>query len=281
MLLVLLATGCGRIDTLRFAYANTGTSVEWPLGAASVELEIEISPDGRPWLPVSVDDNMPVPFLLQASAGAIALTGARAAGFGPGGTGSLRLHRDLLPGIGGGQEIRQRRLSLGSLALSDQSLLLVEPGDWPHGRPRGGAAGVLGYDLLRRFTIELDTDARRLSLYRPGGLDVGGMHTVQRLAVLDRVPYFEVWVESANGPGQWLRLQLEPGHPGGICLDHDDHAGVVTIAGRAIRVAAAPCPEATSARLQAARDGVFGPAALQGLVMAVDYQGGRIGFRPR
>ncbi|MFU8896225.1 MAG: hypothetical protein ACNA8J_07535 [Gammaproteobacteria bacterium] len=276
---MLLAAGCGRVDTLRFAYANTGTPVEWPAGAASVELDLEISPDGRPWLPVSVDDNAPVPFLLQASAGAIALTGARAAGFGPGGTGALRLHGDLLPGIARGQEIRQRRLTLGALGMSNQSLLLVEPGDWPHGRPRGGAAGVLGYDLLRRFTIELDTDARRLSLYRPGGLDVGGMHTVQRLAVLDRVPYFEAWVESANRPAEWLRLQLEPGHPGGICLDRGGHSGMVTIAGRAIEVAAAPCPPADSARLQAARDGVFGPAALPGLVMAVDYQGGQIGFR--
>jgi hypothetical protein len=236
--LVVLVSACERIDSLRFAHANGGTPVDWPPGAPSVELEIQVSTDGRLWLPVSVDDSLPIPFLLQASAGAIALTGARPAGFGPVAAGSLKLRDELLPGIGGGLLVKQRKLVLGALRLDDQSLLLVESAGWPHGQPRGGAAGVIGYDLFRRFVVELDARGHRLSLYRRAGVDVGRMEEVQRLAVLDRVPYFEAWLEPAAGAGRFVRLQFEPAEPVAICLDDDSGPGVVKIARREISVAA-------------------------------------------
>lgn len=280
-MLFVLASGCERIDSLRFAHANGGTTVEWPPGAPFVELEIQVSTDGRLWLPVSVDDNFPVPFLLQASAGAIALTGARAAGFGPVAAGSLTLRDELLPGIRGGLLIKQRQLVLGALKLDDQSLLLVESANWPHGQPRGGAAGVLGYDLFRRFVVELDARGHRLLLYRRSGVDVGRRYEVQRLAVLDRVPYFEAWLEPAVGTGRWVRLQFEPAEPVGVCLDDDSGPGVVKIARREITVAAGRCPPAAGERRKAARDGIFGAAALQSLLVTVDYEAGRIGFEPR
>lgn len=274
------AAGCSRIDTLRLAHANGGTPVEWPAGQNMLELELEISTDGRPWLPVSVDGNVPIPFLLQASAGAIAVTGARAAGFGPFAAGRLTMHGELLPEIPGGLLVKGRRLAFDSLALSDQSLLLVESADWPHGQPQHGAAGLLGYDLLRRFTVELDLGGRRMLLYREGGREFDTMPEIQRLLVLGRIPYFEAWMESESAPGRWLRLQFEPGAATGICLDRPQpNIGVVTLAGRRIEVAKAAC--ALAGEAHPVRDGLIGAAALQGLVVTVDYEGRRIAFRPR
>lgn len=264
---------------MRLAYANGGTPVEWPSGLPAIELDLEIAADGRAWLPVSVDDNPPVPFLLQAAAGAIALTGARPAGFGPVGAGSLTLRGELLPGIRGGLLIKQRRLALGALELGNQSLLLVAPDDWPHGMPRGGAAGVLGHDLFRRFVVRLDAGGGRLALYRHGRFDVGGMATVRRLVVLDRVPYFEVSAVSGAAPARWLRLQFEPAAATGVCLDEGARGGVVNLAGHAVALEAAPCPPGVSPAKAGARDGVFGAAALRQFVVAVDYEGGRIGFQ--
>jgi hypothetical protein len=277
LILAFLASGCDRVDTFRFAHANGGTPLEWPSGASSVELALVDAGDGRSWLPVSVDGNPPVPFLLQAGAGAIALTGARAAGFGP--AGRLTLHGEVLPGIPGGTFIRQRRLGFGELSLGDQSLLLVEAAAWPHGTPRGPAAGVIGHDLFRRFTVELDVDGGRIALYRPGGLDLGRMPDVQRLAVLGRTPYFEARVR-ARGGDRWVRLQFEPADPAGICLDSPLRGAVVSIAGEAIPVDAAPCAAPGRAGRRDGRDGVFGARALAGLVVAVDFEGGQIGFRP-
>lgn len=278
---MVLAAGCSRVDTLRLAHANEGTPVEWPAGRLSVELELQSSADGRVWLPVSVDGNAPIPFLLQSSAGAIAITGARAAGFGPAGAGRLTLHDQVLPGIREGLLIKQRRLALDTLVLGDQSLLLVDPGEWPHGQPGRGAAGVLGYDLFRRFVVELDVTGSRVALYRAGMLDTSEMPDVQRLAILGRLPYFEAWLEPRRAPGRWLRLQFEPGAPVGVCLDQASRGGAVVIAGRRIELAAAPCPAAESLPGRAERDGIFGAGALQGLVVTVDYEGRRIGFRPR
>jgi hypothetical protein len=228
-----------------------------------------------------VDDSAPVPFLLQASAGAIAITGARAAGFGPVGAGRLRLREHLLPGIPGGLLIKQRKLALGALVLGDQSILLVDPADWPHGQPRRGAAGVLGYDLLRRFIVEFDLGGERLRLHRPGGVDTTTMAEAQRLSVLGRVPYFEARLEPARGRARWLRLQFEPAEPVGICLDRDPRGGVVVIAGQRITLADAPCEPPGDAQSESLRDGVLGAAAMQGLVVVVDYERGGIGFRPR
>jgi hypothetical protein len=279
--MVLLVAGCSRIDTLRLAHANGGTPVDWPAGVNALEFDLQLSSDGRPWLPISVDGSAPVPFLLQASAGAIAITGARAAGFGPAGAGRLSLREHLLPGVAGGLLIKQRRLAIGELVLGDQSVLLVDPANWPHGMPRQGPAGVLGYDLNRRFIIEFDLGGRRLSLYRAGGLDVGAMAETQRLAILGRVPYFEAWLEPARGQGRWVRLQFEPGEPGGICLDAGPTAGTVLVAGHQFPLEDAPCRPAASSGHRAERDGVFGAGALRDLVVAVDYAGGRIGFRSR
>ncbi len=278
--MLLFAAGCSRVDTLRLAHANDTSAAEWPPDALSVSLPLEAGEDGRLWLPVSVDGSAPVPFLLQASAGAIALTGARAAGFGPTGAGRLRLREGLLPGIGGGLLIKQRRLALDTVELRDQSLLLVDMAEWPHGRPGGGAAGVFGYDLLRRFIVELDATGGRVTLYRdgtPGGLTA----ELQRLAVLGRIPYFEAWFEADDGPGGWVRLQFEPAAPLGACLDGDVRQGAVVIAGRSIRTTGQPCPTPAHGHGAEARAGVLGGAALQGLVVTVDYEGRRIGFRPR
>jgi hypothetical protein len=276
---VLLVTGCSRVDTLRLAHANSGTPVDWPAGATVVSLLLEPDPDGRPWLPISVDGSAPLPFLLQASAGAIALTGARPAGPVPVTAGRLVLREGLLPGIGGGQLVKQRRLALDALQLGDQSLLLVELEHWPHGRPGGGAAGVLGYDLLRRFVLEFDLAGGRLALHRPGSFDFARLAETQRLAVLDRRPYFEAWLEIDGASGRWLRMQFEPAAPVGACLDAGGR-GMVRIAGRAIRVAPQPCAAAEAPGSAGTRDGVMGGVALLEFTVVVDYEGRRIGFQP-
>jgi hypothetical protein len=254
--------------------------MEWPPGARTVELQLVPMPDGRPWVPVSVDGSATVPFLLQPSAGAIALTGARAPGFGSMAAGSLSLRDGLMPGITQGLLIKQRRLEFGPVVLAEQSLLLVEPPDWPHPDPRRAAAGVIGFDLFRRVTVELDLKEGRMTLSRPGEVDVAGMTDVRRLLVLERVPYFEAWLEPEDAPGGWVRLQFEPGEDAGICLDRAQGEGTVTLAGQNIEVASIPCRPAASAGRMADRDGVFGAAALRSLAVAVDYSGGRIGFRP-
>jgi len=274
-----LAGGCSRIDTLRLAHANSGTSADWPPGAVAVELALERTLDGRPWLPVSVDGSAPLPFLLQGSAGAIALTGARPAGLASGFAGRMTLSQALLPGIQGGRLVKRRRLELGPLALEDQGLLLVEPAEWPHGRPRGFAAGVIGYDLFRRFVVEIELPADRLRLHR-GSRGLLGLGEAQRLLVLDRRLYVEAWLEFGRGLGRWVRLEFEPAAPVGICLDTPSRPATVRIADFSFPVDETSCDDrAPGARGSAARDGVLGAQALESLAVGVDYRGGQIAFR--
>lgn len=260
-------------------HANEGTPVEWPVGATAVELALQRDANGRMWFPVSVDGKAAVPFMLQAAAGAIALTGARPGGAASAAAGRINLSRDLLPGVAGGRLVKRRTLRLGPLVLGDQSLLLVERAEWPHGQPAGPAAGVLGYDLLRRFPVEIDPAQGRLVVHRRTP-SLRNMGVIQRLAVLERLPYFEAWLEPVRGSGRMLRLQFEPGVAGGICLDQGGQPGFVELAGRQLEVPETPCDESVpSARPNAGRDGVFGARALDGLAVLVDYRGGQVAFR--
>ena len=270
--------GCERIDTLRLAQANGSTPTEWPEAATSLRLPAETDADGRLWLPVSVDGSPPVPFLLQASAGAPALTGARPSGPEGGGAGRVRLDGALLPDIAGGVLVRNRRLSLGTAALLHQTVLLVAAEDWPHVRPAGGAAGVLGYDLLRRYVVELDAAGDSVVLHR-SGFDFAALPDVRRLAVLSRRPYFEASLDPGGGDERWVRLLLEPADPTALCLDRPAGPDAeLELGGRRLRPAAVPCsgPPADAA----VRDGVLGAGALGVLRVVIDYESSRIGFAP-
>jgi hypothetical protein len=269
------AAGCGRVEKLRLAHANDGTPAEWPPGVVRLETPLLAGETGRPWIGVSVDGSPPVPFLLQTGAGAVAVTGAREPRELPELIGRMAEVGSLLPGVSGGRLVHNRRLGVESLALLDQSVLLVEEADWPHGRPLGGAAGVVGYDLLRRFALEIDRDAGLAWLIRPESVEIPFQQAFMRLAVLERRPYLEAeWVNGDDR--EWVRLQLELSWPGAVCLDSSAPVGRVVLAGGTAPVPAGPCPVGDiPPDAVAGRDGVLGYGALQGRRLLLDYAGGR------
>lgn len=276
-MLALLASGCGRIDTLRLSHANGGTHVDWPAAVGTVTLVLERDADGRPWLPVSVDGNPAAPFLLLASAGAIALTGAQAPAQSFPGAGRLQLGGRLLPGVGEGVMLKNRRLALGPVSLSDQTLLLVSPEAWPYDSPGGGAAGVIGYDLLRRFVLRLDPVRDVVVLHRPGSFDFRDRDDIRRLAVLKRRPYVEARMERSQDEARWLRVLIDPGLATGFCLDRPTtQPADLELAGFRFRASDESCPDVPDPR--AGREGAVGGHVLGRLDVVIDYEGGRVAF---
>lgn len=276
LLAVLAAAGCGRVESLRLAHANDGTRAEWPAGVLRVEMELLAERTGQPWVGVSVDGNPPAPFLLQNASGAVAVTGARLPRPLPAAIGGMTGVERLLPGIPGGRLVHNRRLGLGEVTLLDQGLLIVEQDDWPHARPGGGAAGVIGYDLFRRFAVEIDRPAGRVALLRPGSVELPLDQAWMRLAILGRRPYVELRHEGPEPDPPWARMQIEVGWPGGACLDRDGAGGHVLLAERPVPVDTVACdPRVLPADPAAERDGVLGYGALAGLRLLLDYPGGR------
>ena len=276
---LLLLQACGRIDDFRLAHANDATPAVWPPGTPRIEMPLVSAGTGQAWVGVSVDGSAPVPFLLYNGAGAVAVTGARLPRELPAVIGRGTGVETLLPGIAGGRLVQNRRLGIGPLEFLEQGLLIVDTSDWPHGRPGGGAAGVIGYDLFRRFPVEIDPAAGRAWLMKAGSVEVPLYEEVMRLAVLDRRPYVEV--ERAGDGGQdWVRLQLELGWPGGACLDDRNGGGRIVLPGDDVEIAGEPCdPSRLPADPAARRDGVLGFGALEGRRLLVDYPGGRAIFR--
>lgn len=275
LVLLLLAQACGRVDELRLAHANDGTAAAWPPGTPMIEMPLLPGDEGRAWVGVSVDGNPPVPFLLQNGAGAIAVTGARLPRELPEVIGRMTNVGSLLPGIAGGRLVQNRRLGIGPLEFLEQGLLIVDTSDWPHGRPGGGGAGVIGYDLFRRFPVEIDRDAGKAWLLKAGSVDVPLYQEVVRLAVLARRPYMEMERVAERERG-WVRLQLELGWPGGACLDRPGEGGRIVLPGGDMDIELEPCDAARlPADPAARRDGVLGFGALEGRRLLVDYPGGR------
>jgi len=277
---LVLLQACGRVDDFRLAHANDATTAVWPPGTPRIEMSLVSAGTGQAWVGVSVDGSAPVPFLLYNGAAAVAVTGARLPRELPEVIGRMTDVEALLPGISGGRLVQNRRLGVGPLQFLEQGLLIVDTSDWPHRRPGGGAAGVIGYDLFRRFPVEIDPAAGRAWLMKAGGAEVALYDEVMRLAVLDRRPYLEV--ERAGDGGQdWVRLQLELGWPGGACLDESGPGGRIVLPGDDLEIEGEPCdPSRLPADPVARRDGVLGFGALQGRRLLVDYPGGRAIFRP-
>ena len=85
---------------------------------------------------------------------------------------------------------------------------------------------MVGYDLLRRFALEIDRDAGLAWLIRPGGVEIRFEQAFMRLAVLDRRPYLEAeWVDGDER--EWVRLQVELSWPGAACLDSGAPGGEI------------------------------------------------------
>lgn len=266
--------GCERVDELRLAHANDGTRADWPPGVGRIVLPLLAPGSGQPWIGVSVDGSPPVPFLLQNAAGAVAVTGARLPGQGGRFFVPEESAADLLPGVASGRLVHNRRLALEALVLQDQSLLLVSEEAWPHARPGGGAAGLLGYDLFRRMPVELDPAAGVVTLLKPRAVDIPLHQEVMRLALLDRRPYLEVRRPDSL-EGDVIRLQLEVGWPGTVCLDSPG-GGEVMLNGRPLPIEAAGCDGLRfPADPAAGRDGLLGYGALGNRRLLVDYPGGR------
>jgi hypothetical protein len=241
----------------------------------TVTLALERDADGRPWLPVSVDGNPAAPFLLLGSAGAVALTGAQAPAQNFPGAGRLQLRGRLLPGVGGGRMLKNRHLALGPVSLVDQTLLLVAPEEWPYGSPGEGAAGVIGYDLLRRFVLRLDPVRDVVVLHRPGSFDFRDRDDIRRLAVLNRRPYVEARMEQRQDEARWVRVLLDPGLATGFCLDRPTaQPADLELAGFRFRASGEACPDVPDPR--AGREGAVGGRVLGRLDVVIDYESGRV-----
>jgi hypothetical protein len=169
----------------------------FPAGRASVDVPFTIH-DGHLYVPVMLNGKGPFRMLLDASAASVLLPGTAAAlgltaegSFGGTGTGENR--QDV--GI-----TRVERVDIGGVAFAKQPFTAIDIG--PYMRRVEGlddVAGVLGYELFRRFPIRLDYQHARATFYDPARFASAGHGEPVPFRFRDRMPEVEGSVDGFKG----------------------------------------------------------------------------------
>ncbi|HWK47358.1 MAG TPA: aspartyl protease family protein [Stellaceae bacterium] len=121
-------------------------------------------------------------------------------------------------GVGEGDAVGEwthvGRLRIGAAELENQQFLTVALP--PLIVDRGGAppiAGLVGYELLKHFAIELDYAGRRLTLWPIAGYKYGGTGTELPFGFADTIPQVSARVDGVDG-----QFVIDTGDPGAVTL---------------------------------------------------------------
>ena len=169
----------------------------FPSGRASVDLPFVVH-DGHLYISVMLDGKGPFRMLLDSSAASVLLPGTTEAlglkaegSFG--GTGSGEDRQDV--GI-----TRVERVDVGGIVLNRQAFTTIDIGPFMR-RVEGldDVAGVLGYELFRRFPIKLDYQHSRATFYDPAGFSYSGSGEAVPIRFRDRMPEIQGSVDGFKG----------------------------------------------------------------------------------
>lgn len=161
-------------------------------GGRAVKIPFEISEGGHIFLRASVNGSAPLWFGLDSGAEGTLIRTEQAA--------SLKLK--LQSGgqaTGGGEAAVDFSLARNvRFNLSGTSFVLKEVGVLPLQIPMPAtgeqAAGILGYDFISRFVVEIDYAARVIKLYQPRGYRYRGRGEIIPVKMLDHNPYIRLRV---------------------------------------------------------------------------------------
>ena len=149
----------GRLPPVR--PRSTITDAELPGEVVRIPITIE---GGHIVVPVSIGGGTPLPFILDSGAGANILSSAAAEALDVAASGSIAA-RGVGEKAASASFTRIPEFSVGPASLRDQSFVVLDlPPILSHRGPAPPIAGLLGYDFLRRFRVEIDYAASMLSL---------------------------------------------------------------------------------------------------------------------
>lgn len=208
----LALAGCHQLDLARLYLANHGTraTLTRPLPLTLPYRDV----DGWVLLPARVNGGAPVDFVLDTGASVVALIAdAR--------TAHLRLDMGDVRRLGAPDDLaapvgaRQDGLAIdfGGVVLEDQAALAIPAGTLDC-TGRGRAApfnGVIGHDLFRRFTVEVDRDRGTVTLHDPATYRYHGTGRILPAAIEGRQPFVDAIVDTPGQMPYRARLHVDSG----------------------------------------------------------------------
>ena len=155
-------------------------------------IPVEISSDGHIFLHVRVNGSEPLLFGLDSGFEQSAITTKEATAL------NLKLYGEAQV-TGGGEDTEDFSLTKDvSFDLSGIKFKLTEIGvlalDFPSTIPGETINGILGYDFISRFVVELDFANKVIRLYKPRGFHYRGRGNILSVKMLDNNPSIQATV---------------------------------------------------------------------------------------
>ena len=208
-----LLAGCTQMDLARLYLANNGTTATMtrPLPLTLPYKDV----DGWVLLPARVNGRESVDFVLDTGASVLALIAdQRTAQLG------LDMHDvrrlgapdDLAAPVGARQD--GMTIDFGGLVLEDQTALAIPARslDCTAGPPvEAPFNGVIGHDLFRRFTVEVNRDRGTVTLHDPATYRYAGHGRIVSAKIEGRQPFVTAWVAPSTGAPYRARLHVDSG----------------------------------------------------------------------
>jgi len=168
------------------AFAQTRTQYD------ARTIPLEVSQDGHIFLRVRVNDSLPVLFGLDSGFEQSAITAKQAKALNVKTYGEARV-------AGGGENTQEFSLTRDiSFELSGMKVNFKEVGvlslDFPSPMPNETISGILGYDFINRFAVEIDFSKKVMGLYDPRTYRYHGTGSILPIKMLDNNPCVEATV---------------------------------------------------------------------------------------
>jgi hypothetical protein len=171
-------------------------------------------------VPIRINNSIPVDFILDTGVSATILTEPVWADI----LGLRYTDKINLRGLGGGEPLQADvahnvRCSLPNLSNNETKLVVLPPGALSFSEMFGQSVyGIIGYDLFRAFTIEINYAGKYLVIYRPDAYKVRPKMTAIPLAIFKGKPYIAAQISSDSTSKQTLNLLIDTGSSQALSL---------------------------------------------------------------
>lgn len=165
-------------------------------------------------LEVRVNNSKPMKFFFDTGAGMSVLNVSKAAGLGLKKTDSLHAN-----GVGGsiqGYLAKGATLSVSGVTVGNQPLAIL-PLDFPC--EAQDVAGIIGYDFINSFVVEIDYEARTLTLWDPSSYKYEGRGDLIPLTVAGNTPRVRAQISLPDGPALEGLFEIDTGSDGVLSIN--------------------------------------------------------------
>lgn len=200
-------------------YANSFSSADWRSNTSVIEVPISQS-DRHIVIPVYLNGEGPFRFVLDTGAPMTAIFGSQR-------TEQLKLKAAGSIPVGGagtgesvsGSIVNDVDIAIGDVTLNQQTLIVMPWKELPFAV---GTAplydGVIGYDLLKRYPVELDISNHQMRIHNNNAISAGDQSVTLPLSFTGRKPYLLATTKLDTGAELETKLQVDIGSTGTLSL---------------------------------------------------------------